>query len=152
MFDRLTGGVSEDRITQTDAVAAYISMIGANETGASRLFADAQDNLAAGDRLARAAALSLDAPRLSMGDVAALERAIGVLRENRSILLAAADKLSDLGVAVEKDNVDTLRSDYSVVIRAVGDAADALAKRIDDDHRATFAQPDRTLRDRRDGV
>lgn len=152
VFDRLTGEVSADRVTEADAVAVYLAAIGVDETGAQRLFADAEANLRAGDKLVRAAEMALGAPRLSMGDVAALERAIGDLRENRRVLLTCADKLSDSGVSIDDDDVDALRRDYAEVIRSVGKAADALAKRIDDDHRATFAQPDNAIGDPRDGV
>jgi len=140
-ISRMTGGGGAERITRADAVQSYLENIQHTPDPMARLHLDAIANLAAAARLELAAMDALSAARLSMNDVAQLENAIIALREHGQIYVTAMKALDKTGLPVSDDAVDQLRDDYRAAIRALGDAADLLAERIEDDRSQTFATP-----------
>lgn len=144
MFSRIAGAVKDDdadapRISRSDAVEIYIADLAPSGAKFSTLANDATANLGAAKRLAAFADTALSSPRLTMNDVAAVEGAIQALRENRRIYVSAAKSLEKAGEPVDDDVLDALRNGYSLAIRDLGKAADALADRIEDDRSETFA-------------
>lgn len=141
LIARLTGGGAQDALSRNDAIRAYVAALEADGLSPQlQLQADASANLAAADRLNLIAQAALDAPRLTVNDIALVEGAIGHLREHRDMYLASVDKLNraDEGDAIR----EMLREDYRSAIRRLGDTANQLAERIERDRRATFAGPD----------
>ena len=143
MFAFITGGGGE-RVTKSDAIAYYVERL--PESGRfPALLADAEAKLADAERFHKTAVLTAQAPRVSTRDVALVEECIRTLREHRDIYTAAADTLDDYGDIVDDEAVDQMRRRFGDVVRALGDAADALAERHSRDRSSTFASPDRAV-------
>ena len=144
-ISRIAGGSSGERVTRSDAIAAYVDALYVNEGRLTKLLSDARNNLARAaelDELAQAAAF---APRLSVNDIAILESAIQTLREHRQIYAAAARELAKRGEYVDPSQIDAIRDAYQNAIRALGETADQLAERIENDRSETYAAPDRSI-------
>lgn len=152
LISRITGAGGGERITFSDAVAAYVDAIYASEKRSFMLISDAQSNLADAAMLNDAAMAAVDAPRLSMNDVRLLEGAIQTLRENRRVYEAAAEKLEQRGAAVDPMVLEGISDRYSLAIRTLGEAADQLAERIENDRSRTFALPERSQVDNLTGI
>ncbi len=138
---RLAGGGGKARVTRSDAIDAYLVSIQTTADPIQKLQNDARANLAAADRLDRAAVNAISASRLSMNDVALIEDAILALREHGQIYTAAVRTLKRNGVAVGDTTLDGLRRDYHTVIKQLGKTADRLAEQIEHDRSQTFASP-----------
>lgn len=141
LISRIAGG--GERISFSDVVAIYVDVLSANEDRSGALVSDAHVNLADAAVLNDAAAAAVYASRLSMNDVMLLENAIRALRENRRVYEAAAGELEALGDAVDPAVMETISEEYARAIRRLGDAADQLAERIENDRSRTYAAPDR---------
>lgn len=142
LISRITGGGGE-RISFSDVVAIYMDVLAAHDNSAGALVSDANGNLADAVVLNDAAIAAVEAPRLSMNDVMLLESAIGALRENRRIYEAAAESLEEQGEGVDPLVMAIIADRYAQAIRDLGDAADQLAERIENDRSRTYAAPDR---------
>lgn len=136
---RVTGAADEDRVTRSDAIESYIGGLQPAGRRFERLASDARINLGAADRLSRIALNAVFSARVTMNDVATVENAIQALRENRKIYTGAAEELEKLGEPVDPAEVDAIRTAYSDAIRNLGEAADALAERIEQDRTETIA-------------
>ncbi len=139
----ITGGDGE-RFTKTDAVDSYVDLL--PQTGRfPALLADADRKLADAARFHAIAVNAVSAPRVSLRDVAIVEECIRTLRDHRDIYAAAARSLEDAGEPVDDDEVDHMRGRFNDMVRALGAAADDLAKRRAKDRSATFAAPSRIV-------
>ncbi|WDI32047.1 hypothetical protein PUV54_02435 [Hyphococcus flavus] len=136
---RLSGAADENRISRSDAVDAYVNRLQPAGLRFHQLAQDARANLSAASRLSRIAYNTVDASRVTMNDVATVEDAIQALRENSKIYSSAARELEKLGEPVDETQVDEIRTAYSAAIRSLGNAADALAERIEKDRTETIA-------------
>ena len=141
LLSRLAGG--GERMSFSDVVAVYLDALSAYDNRAGALLGDAGANLADAAVLSDAAMAAASAPRLSMNDVILLETAIGALRENRRVYEAAAKALDEGGDAVDPAAMETIAERYGEAIRTLGDAADQLAERIENDRSRTYAAPNR---------
>lgn len=141
LISRIAGG--GERISFSDVVAIYIDVLSASPDRPGALIGDAHVNLADAAVLNEAATAAVYASRLSMNDVMQLENAIRALRENRRVYEAAAKELDELGDAVDPVVLETISEQYNLAIRQLGDAADQLAERIENDRSRTYAAPDR---------
>ncbi len=144
LVSRLTGATNDDRISRGDAVAQYVAELQPAGNRFAALTVHARSNLNAADRLLRAADLALAAPRVTNNDVAVLETAIQALRENRQMYVSAADKIKDSGEAIDSEELQAIRADYTAAIREIGRSADALAERIDHDLSENYAAPSKS--------
>lgn len=143
LFSRIAGSGGDERVTFSDAVSAYIAALGPAEERMFVLVNDANTNLARATKLNDAALAAVYAPRLSMNDVKLLENGIRTLRENRRVYEAAANELEDSGDAVDPEAIEDISERYGLAIRALGDAADQIAERIENDRSRTYASPER---------
>lgn len=139
---RITGG-GGDRVTRSEAVDAYVDSLQPTGARFQKLASDAWRNLAAADRLNLVAVNAVNAPRLSMNDVVVIEGAIQALRENRAIYAEAAKDLEKAGEPVNEHECDAIHDAYASAIKALGDTADLLAERIENNRSETFAAPER---------
>ena len=144
-ISRIAGASSDARVTRTDAVAAYVDALYVSDGRLVQLVSDARDNLARAETLNDLAQAAAFAPRLSVNDIAVLESAIRTLRENRQIYAAAAKELAKRGEYVDPSQIDAIRDAYKDAIRALGETADQLAERIENDRSETYAAPDRSI-------
>lgn len=140
-ISRITGAEPEGRMTRGKAIDAYLADLRPHGARFIGLAADAQRNLAAADRLRAAAEGALAAPRLTMNDVVMVETAIQALRDNRQIYVSAAKQLEKDGEPVDESQLDAIREAYAAAIRELGQAADALAERIERDRTDNVAEP-----------
>ncbi len=140
---RIAGAADDDRITRSDAAEIYVSGLQPAGLRFATLANDARANLVAADRLSLVASNAISSARITMNDVVTVEGAIQALRTNRKIYTSAVHKLEQIGEPVDDDEVDEIRTAYSVAIRNLGDAADALAERIEKDRTETIAAPSR---------
>ena len=138
---RLTGAAPDDRMTRGKAISLYLDELRPQGARFHQLADDAQNNLAAAERLLAAAESALSAARLTKTDVVMLEQAIQALRENRQIYLSAAKQLEKAGEPVDESQLDLIREAYAGAISELGRAADALADRIEKDRTENFAAP-----------
>lgn len=138
---RITAGAIDDGFTKTDAAEVYASKLQPAGARFSVLEADAGANLKAADQLLNIAENAVTAPRLTGNDVAMVEDAIQALRENRQIYVNAAHQIEKLGETVDDDRLDAIREAYNHAIRDLGEAADALADRLDRDQSENYASP-----------
>jgi hypothetical protein len=138
---RITGG-GGDRVTRTEAVETYVASLQPAGARFQKLATDARTNLLAADRLNVMAMNAADAPRLSMNDVVLLEGAIQALRENRQIYAEAAEDLEKAGEPVSDEEAGTIHDAYAIAIKALGETADLLAARIENNRSETFAEPE----------
>lgn len=145
MLSWITGD-GKDRFTKSDAIAFYIDVLPERERF-SALIADADRTLFDAERLHSVAAASVDGPGVSSGDIALVEECIRALREQRDIYTATAGKLEDAGDVVDDQQVSQMRRRFGAVVRALGDAADDLAERHDEDRKAIVAAPARVVAD-----
>jgi len=152
LVSRLTGAADDDRVTREDAVDTYLNALQPKGARFRTLAIDARANLAAADRLARAANNALSASRLPMNDVAMIETAIQALRENRQIYVEAAHQIEKSGETIDDLQLDGIRDGYAAAIRDLGKAADALADRIEEDRSSTVAEPEPKYRRNFSGV
>lgn len=141
LLARVTGGGSDDKISKSDAVDQYVDALSREPAPFAQLASDAQSNLSAAKNLNSVARGALDAQRLSMNDVALLETAMKMLRDNRSMYADAAHDLAKLGATVDDGEVDALRDAFADAIKDLGKTADLLAKKIDEDRTSTYARP-----------
>lgn len=145
MMSWITGGGDKDRVTKSDAVFHYISVLSPSGARFDALMADAERKLVDARMLHEAALYTAEAPRVSMNDVTLVERAIQTLRQHRDIYTSSAKEIEKAGEPVDPVEIDRLRQSFSEAIRDLSDAADQLADRHDDDRSSTFAAPDRLL-------
>lgn len=138
---RIAGGGGKARVTRADAIDTYLVSIQTSADPMQQLTDDARTNLAAADRLDRAAINAMSASRLSMNDVALVEDAIVALREHGQIYTASVKALKRNGFAVDQTTLSGLRKDYHAVIKQLGKTADRLAEQIEHDRTQTFATP-----------
>jgi len=138
---RIAGGGGKPRVTRADAIDAYLVSIQTASNPMQLLANDARTNLAAADRLDRAAVNAMSASRLSMNDVALVEDAIVALREHGQIYTASVKALKRNGFSVDATALNGLRKDYHAVIKQLGKTADKLAEQIEHDRSQTFATP-----------
>ena len=150
-FERITGG-GESRVTRSDAVAAYVATLLPAGESFQKLAVDASANLDAATQLNRAAKNTALAARLSANDVAVIEGAIRVLRENHHIYAAAAKDLSKIGKPVDEIELQAIRDAYGREIKALSETADFLAERLEDDRSQTYAGPDKTIHHKLSGT
>lgn len=143
---RITGGGDEDRVTQSDAIAAYLDSLAPVGARFTQLEGHARANLIAAGQLNAIARQAVDAPRLAMNDVVLVEGAIQALREHREIYEAAAKELIKNGEPVDEAQIDVMRDSYREAVRELGETADLLAERIEHDRSATYAGPDKSVR------
>lgn len=140
----LTGFISgdDDHVSKDDAVKAYVKTLAATDAPAQNLLKDAEHHLAAAQRLAEAADAAAASVRPVASDIAIVETAIGELREQRDIYLAALKTLEKAGEPAPADNADdVLKTSFNEAIKTIGAAADRLADRVDNDRSETLAQP-----------
>lgn len=145
IVSRITGG-GGDRVTRSDAVEAYIAGLAPAGAKFSSLASDADANLDAAARLNQVAQNTLSAPRLSVHDVVVVEDAIKALRDNRQIYLTAARELKNHDEPVDSDRLQAIRDRYARAIKDLGQTADMLAERVDDNRSQTYAGPDRSIK------
>lgn len=138
---RIAGGGGKARVTRSDAIDAYLVSIQTASDPMQKLANDAHENLAAADRLDRAAVNAMSASRLSMNDVALVEDAIVALREHGQIYTASVKSLKRNGIAVDEASLVALRKEYHAVIKQLGKTADRLAEQVEHDRTQTFATP-----------
>jgi len=138
---RITGG-GGDRVTRSEAVDIYVDSLQPAGARFQKLASDAWQNLAAADRLNLVALNAVNAPRLSMNDVVLIEGAIQTLRENRAIYSEATEDLEKAGEPVNDDECDAIHDAYASAIKALGQTADLLAERIENNRSETFAAPE----------
>lgn len=136
---RIAGADDKDRVTRSEAVEIYVSALQPAGRRFERLSSDARRNLGAADRLSRIAFNAVSSARVTMNDVATVESAIQALRENRKVYTGAAHELEKLGEPIDQKQVDEIRTAYANAIRNLGQAADALAERIEKDRTETVA-------------
>lgn len=105
------------------------------------VLAAALANIEAAQHLAAAGDAALTAIRPAMSDVAILESAIADLKENRDVYVASLKLIARGGEPVDGDELRRLRAEFSNVIGDLGQVADALADRTNDDVTRTFAIP-----------
>ncbi|MEZ5892382.1 MAG: hypothetical protein R3C58_04460 [Parvularculaceae bacterium] len=141
LVSRITGAEGDDRVTRSDAVEIYVGALRPAGARFEQLSLDARANINAAARLEDAARNALTAPRLTMNDVVMVETAIQALRENRQIYFAAARQIEKSGEAVDGAALDGIREGYAVAIHDLGEAADAIADRIERDRTENFAAP-----------
>ncbi|WP_428407177.1 hypothetical protein [Hyphococcus sp.] len=135
------GAIDDDGFTKTDAAETYAAALQPAGARFQQLEADASANLKAAERLLDVAETSLAAARLTGNDVALVEEAIQALRENRQIYVSAAHQIEKLGETVDDDRLDAIRDAYNIAIRDLGEAANALADRLDHDRSENYASP-----------
>lgn len=152
IVSRITGGESDDRVTRSDAVDAYLDALQPQGERFRTLALDARANLAAANRLELAAKNALSAPRLTMNDIAMVETAIQALRENRRIYFTAARAIEKAGETVDAGELDLLRDSYAAAIHDLGEAADAIAERIERDRTENYAAPGSRYRSNFSGI
>jgi len=141
LLSRITGG--GERVSFSDVVAIYVDALSAYDNRSKALLSDAGANLEKAAALNQAANAAVYAPRLSMNDVILLETAIGALRENRRVYEAAAKALRERGDEVDPIAMEAIADQYAQAIRTLGESADRLAERIENDRSRTYAAPDR---------
>lgn len=137
----ITGGGGEARFTKSDAVAFYVEKLQPSGAKFESLHFDARQKLSDAERLRQTAISAAEATRVSMNDITLVEDAIQALRDHRDIYAAAAKEIGKSGETVDEEMIDTLRRDFSAMIRELGKTADLLADRHDHDRSSTFAQP-----------
>ncbi len=135
------GALDDDAFSKADAAETYAAALQPVGARFLQLEADAGANLKAAQRLLGVAENALAAPRLTGNDVALLEEAIQALRENRQIYVNAAHQIEKLGENVDGERLDAIRDAYNFAIRDLGEAADALAERLDRDRSENYASP-----------
>jgi hypothetical protein len=141
---RLTGGGDdEDRISEDDAISAYVKALGAPPGRQEIVFADAANHLTAANALVDAAETTAETIRPMAADIAVMEEAIGELRENRDIYVACLKTLAREGETVDSARLRALKADFNEAIEAVGDAADVLAEKVAKDRTETVARTER---------
>lgn len=141
--------IGASRLSQSDAVDAYLASLGGDETRYVRVLDDAGAHLRAADGLTRAAANAAQSVRPVTADISIVEAAIGDLRQTRDIYVEALKVLDKQGEPVPAASLRQLKSDFDSAIKQLGAVADELADRVADDHTETFAGP--TRRDTIDG-
>ncbi len=139
----LTGFIGSDgdrdRVSKDDAVDVYVASLSEQAMSFPTLLADADHHLIAARSLTAAAVAASYSIRPTVGDIAIVENAISDMRENRDIYIAALKALEKDGVLVGDHSGDTLKSSFNDAIKSIGEAADRLAARIDDDRTETYA-------------
>ena len=141
----ITGGGKKGRFTKSDAAAFYVANLPATGARFPLLLDDARDTLADAAALHQAALFTADAQRVSMNDIALVEEAIQTLRNHRDIYAAAARVLEKSGDPVDGDQFKIVQDDFATIIKLLGEAADDLADRHENDHSASYAAPDRII-------
>ena len=125
---RMTVGAIDSGFSKADAAETYAAALQPEGARFSLLEADAEANLAAANRLLGIAENAVFAPRLSGNDISIVEDAIQA-------------QIEKLGEPVADDRVDAIRDAYNLAIRDLGEAADALADRLDRDQSENYASP-----------
>ncbi len=143
----LIGGGGE-RFSKSDAIDYYVDALTPAGARFHALALDADATLEKAARLHAVAASTADAARVSMNDVARVENAIQTLRQHRDIYWASAKALDKAGEPVDDERLSSLRRAFAQMIRDLGDAADALADRVQADRSSVYASPDRIIANR----
>lgn len=139
---RLTGGVvGGSRVSQGDAVTAYLARLAGEPAPASAVFTDAENHLGAAANLVDVADIAAASMRPARADIAILEEAIGDLRMTRDVYLASLKTLARSGDAVDDQDVRQLRVAFNAAIEEMGAAADRLAESVADTRARNFAEP-----------
>jgi hypothetical protein len=135
--DRLSG--SERRPGRTEAATIYVASI----SGVKKpvILAAAAAHAESARRLAVVADSALEAIRPLMTDVAVVEDAIGELKDIREIYVEALKLIARQGEPVDAEEIRRVRGQFTLAIRELGAAADALAERADRDPTRTYAGP-----------
>lgn len=141
---RVSGAGDKDRVTEKDAILAYVDALQPTGAPFRTLVTDALENLSAAQSFEAVALSAIAAPRVTMNDVAVIERAIQTLRQNREMYSRAVDELENRGVAVDEIQLGLIRDGYREEIKGLGDVADMMADRVARDKTKTYAddEPD----------
>lgn len=141
LFSWITGDRGDDRVSKSEAVAFYVDHLMPKQARFEALSNDVTGKLGQAGQLHRLAVETVDASRVSMGDIAILEQAIQTLREHRDIYVEAAKELDDNGEEIDAAEIKAIRLRFNDVIADLADAADLLADKIDNDLSSTYAAP-----------
>ena len=132
VFTRLISGDDDaPRLSLGDVAQLYAAELMETPSPFDAMLADAAANLDAAKKLNTSALELLDQEALSFDDVAQLEAAIKVLRENRQVLVSTARLIKRSGSQLDEARVDALRDAYKLTAKDLGRAADAIANQID---------------------
>lgn len=141
LFSWITGDRGSDRVSKSEAVAFYVESLMPEPARFEALNIDVSNKIVQASYLHQLAMQTVEAPRVSMNDIAVVEQAIQTLREHRDIYVDAAKELNDAGEDIDSDEVKSIRQAFNDIISELADAADSLADRMDEDHSSTYAAP-----------
>jgi hypothetical protein len=125
-----------DKLSRDNVVDHYLAKLDPAPDAQAALLADARRHLIAAQNLRQVAMLAGDSPDPRLSDVAIVEASIASLRETRAIYAATLKKLK-----AERQVLDDLKDAFDGEIKALGDAADALAEAAMQRRSSEFAGP-----------
>lgn len=118
------------RVTESDAVDAYIASLGQGPGRGVSVLKDAYLHIDAAYALARAADQAVSRVEPVADDVRLVENAISDLRKARNVYLASLKTLEKSGDGVESRTANALKGAFDDAIREIGVAADAMSDRL----------------------